>query len=423
MTSNHVDVLVVGAGAAGLIAAQRAAEMGARVVVLEKNERPGLKLLISGGGKCNLTHAGSIAEIRAAFRPTESRFLKAAFYRFFNADLVRVLNNAGIPTYSRPDGRVFPVEPRTARDVVAALEHGVAAAGAEIVTRVCVAGLSIEDGRVVGVRHDGAETRAESVVVAVGGSSYPATGTTGDGWKWAAAAGHKIVPLRAALAPIYLERAEPEWSGVALADVALRARVADSGREYARRDGDLLFTHKGISGPCVLDISREIAERMAGTGSAGIVEVDLAPAVDFEQVRETVRRELAETSNRPISSVLERFVPHRLSAALASAADVDPALRGHSLTAKALNRLVSTVKGWSLGPVRAIPLERGEVVAGGVSLDEVDAQTMRSKVVEGLYLCGEILDVAGPVGGYNLQAAWSTGYVAGESAAKAAITT
>ena len=409
---------MVGGGAAGLIAAKRAAECGAQVTLLEKNDRLGMKILISGGGKCNLTHAGTMEEICAAFRSSEARFLKPSFYRFTNDDFLDILHQSGMQTYVRPDGRVFPVEPANAKDVVAALEQAVSQVGVQIVTEAAVSGLIVEEGRIAGVRVGGRERRAERVIVAVGGSSYPATGTTGDGWRWAAEVGHTMVPLRAALAPLYLERVEPEWSGVALREVTLRARAQAGGKEYMRWRGDLLFTHKGLSGPCALGVSREIAERMAvGLLHGGVLEVDLIPDTPFEALQSQIRTELRDSPRKTLGSVVDRYLPDRLTTPFMATAGVEPQTRGAHLSAKALNQLVNTLKGWPLGGVRSVPLERGEVVAGGICLDEVDPQTMESRCVPGLFLCGEILDIAGPVGGYNLQAAWSTGYVAGQSAA------
>ncbi len=415
--TNGTRILVVGGGAAGLLAARRAAQMGASVTLLEKNDRVGMKILISGGGKCNLTHAGTMDDVRAAFRPNEARFLKPCFYRFTNDDFLDILHQAGMPTYVRPDGRVFPVEPANAKDVVAVLERETRGAGVEIVTGCPVGGLVVEDGRIAGVRVGEGIRRAQRVIVAVGGSSYPATGTTGDGWRWASEVGHKLVPLRAALAPLYLDNVAAEWSGVALRDVTLRARVGVEGKEYARWRGDLLFTHKGVSGPCALGVSREIAERMAhGLAGGGVVGVDLAPDTLFETLQSELRTELRDNPRRTVGSVVDRYVPDRLAAPFAASLELDMGTRGAHLSAKSLNRLVNALKGWPLPTVRSVPLERGEVVAGGVSLDEVDMATMASRIVKGLYLCGEILDIAGPVGGYNLQAAWSTGHVAGEAA-------
>ena len=410
---------MVGGGAAGLIAAKRAAECGAQVTLLEKNDRLGMKILISGGGKCNLTHAGTMEEICAAFRSPEARFLKPSFYRFTNDDFLDILHQSGMQTYVRPDGRVFPVEPANAKDVVAVLEQSVSQVGVRIVTEAAVSGLIVEEGRIAGVRVGGREQRAERVIVAVGGSSYPATGTTGDGWRWAAEVGHTMVPLRAALAPLYLERVEAEWSGVALREVTLRARAQTGGKEYMRWRGDLLFTHKGLSGPCALGVSREIAERMAvGLLHGGVLEVDLIPDTPFEALQSQIRTELRDSPRKTLGSVVDRYLPDRLTTPFMATAGVEPQTRGAHLSAKALNQLINTLKGWPLGGVRSVPIERGEVVAGGIRLDEVDPQTMESRRVPGLFLCGEILDIAGPVGGYNLQAAWSTGYVAGEAASR-----
>lgn len=415
---SQADVIVIGGGAAGILAAGRAAQRGAKVLLLEKNERLGLKILISGGGKCNLTHAGPMEEIRAQFRAPEARFLKPAFFRFTNTQFLDILHERGLKSYTRPDGRIFPVEPANAKDVAHLLTEYVEQSGASIRYQAAVGGLVIENDAIRGVRLGDEILRAPRVIVATGGSSYPATGTTGDGWRWLEDAGHTIVPLRAALAPLYLAEAQPDWSGVALRNIILRSRPALGAREMARWRGDLLFTHKGVSGPAALGISREVAERLADAPTTPpIVEVDLAPDVSFDELRDAFRQDLRNNPRKTVASLVAPTLPSRLLDPFLAQAEIDGTLRGAHLPAKALNKLVTHLKGWPLGAVRAVPLERGEVVAGGVSLDEVDTQTMESRIVRGLYLCGEVLDIAGPVGGYNLQAAWSTGYVAGESAA------
>ena len=408
------EVIVIGGGAAGILAARRAAECGATVTLLEKNDKLGMKILISGGGKCNLTHAGLMEDVRAKFRPNEARFLKPSFYRFTNDNFLQILHERGMETYTRPDGRIFPGEPANAKNVVALLTQYVTEVGVQIRTEAAVTGLIAEAGQVAGVVVNGLTLPASRVIISTGGSSYPATGTTGDGWKWLAALDHTIVPLRAALAPLYLMDAEPEWSGVALRDATLRARVGQGGKEFAHWQGDLLFTHKGISGPSALGVSREIAEREAGSA----VEADLSPGMTWEELQADLKKQILESPRKTVASITAPFVPARLLEPLLLAAGVSGETRGAHLTAKSLNKLVTTLKGWPLGAVRHVPLERGEVVAGGIALEEVDPQTMRSRLFDGLYLCGEILDIAGPVGGYNLQAAWSTGWVAGESAAK-----
>lgn len=406
------DIIVIGGGAAGMLAARRAAERGAKVMLLEKNDRMGMKILISGGGKCNLTHNGPMEDVRAKFRPHEARFLKPSFYRFTNQEFLQILHERGMATYTRPDGRIFPVEPANAKDVVALLTSYVEEAGVEVRYGAAVTGLAAEAGRMQAVQIGEETLQASCVIVSTGGSSYPATGTTGDGWKWLAALGHTIVPLRAALAPLYLADAEPEWSGVALRDCLLRARAGGGGKEFMRWSGDLLFTHKGVSGPTALGVSREVAER----DGVSAVEADLAPGQTWEELQADLKRQTHDNPRKSVASLAAPFVPSRLLEPLLASAGVAGETRGAYLTAKALNKLVTTLKGWPLGTVRYVPLERGEVVAGGIALDEVDPQTMRSHIIDGLFLCGEVLDIAGPVGGYNLQAAWSTGWVAGEAA-------
>jgi predicted Rossmann fold flavoprotein len=417
-------VVVVGGGAAGLIAAWRSASLGVETVLLEKMGRLGTKILISGGGKCNVTHAGPIEQVRAAFRPNEAGFLKGPFHRFTNDDFTGLLESEGMRLAAREDGRIFPVPPGDAKDVVAALEAVVRRAGVRIRLGAGVSGLVVDGGVVRGVLlADGSLMEAARVVLATGGSSYPATGCTGDGWRWVTGLGHTVRPLVAALAPMYLVESpgwSPQWSGVALRGVVLRARrVAEGGgvgKERMRWRGDLLFTHKGVSGPTALGVSREVAEALPELSTAEVdLLPDLAPAALSARLVEWGRL----FPRRLVSGFLEDLVPERLVAALLTAAGVGAEVRGAHLTAKERNRLVAVLKGWSLGQVRAVPLERGEVVAGGVDLSEVDARTMESRKVAGLHLCGEVLDIAGPVGGYNLQAAWSTGFVAGESAASA----
>lgn len=407
-------VVVIGGGAAGILAAWRAAALGAQVTLLEKNDRLGIKILISGGGKCNITHDGSVESLLTAFRPNEARFLRPSVYRFTNRDIVEMLTRRGLEVYTRPDGRVFPLH-GNAKDVVAILSGYLREAGARVRLGAAVSGVEADKQRVCAVRLGEERIESRHVVLAVGGSSYPGSGTTGDGWPWARALGHSIVKVRAALAPIFLEPAPPpDWAGVALRDCVLKARQA--GKEIARWRGDLLFTHRGVSGPTVLGISRVVAESQAA--GPVLLEADLLPDSAFEQLGADLRAWAHAHPRRRTSAFVEQVAPNRLVDAVLAAADVPPDTPGASFNRKQQNRLVAVLKGWSLGRAQHVPLEKGEVVAGGVALDEVDPQTMRSRRAAGLYLAGEVLDVAGPVGGYNLQAAFSTGYVAGETAAR-----
>jgi predicted Rossmann fold flavoprotein len=415
-----MKVLVVGGGAAGLIAAWRAASLGADVTLLEKGKRLGTKILISGGGKCNVTHAGPLEDIRKAFRPNEAGFLKPSFYKFTNTDFTKLLTDSGMELYTRPDGRIFPVAPADAGDVVEVLENLVRRAGVKIWLEAPATELLAENKTMTGVRlGDGKVLEAGRVVLATGGSSYPATGCTGDGWRWAEALGHTLVRLTAALAPLYLDPLPPEdRNGVPLRGCLLKARKLNPdgmpGKERMRWRGDLVFTYKGVSGPVALGVSREIAEALPDDS---LVEADFLPDEPLEKLTERLLVWTRENPRKSIAAFVDSVVPERLVGPVLASAGVEATSRGAYLTAKDRNRLALTLKGWSLGRVRAVPLERGEVVAGGVALSEVDSRTMRSRKVSGLWLCGEILDIAGPVGGYNLQAAWSTGFVAGEDAA------
>ena len=415
------DVIVIGAGAAGIIAAWRAATLGAKVLLLEKTVRIGTKILISGGGKCNITHAGSIEDVLKGFRPNEARFIRPACYRFRNDQIVEMLTDRGLQVYKRPDGRIFPVD-QTSKDVVRILGEYLSDSGVDVRFQHVVKGIERTDDSAFTVRCQLGEDEhifsAPSVIVCVGGSSYPNSGTTGDGWQWARSLGHSIVKVRAALAPMYLhlEDADPaERAGIALRDCILKARF--EGKEIARWLGDLLFTHQGVSGPTVLGISRVVAEKLPD-GPVSL-EVDLVPNKTFEALVDEVLALTTQHPRRLVANFVDDLVPSRLVLAILESASIPADTIGGRFDKKSRNRLVTVLKGWTLGIVRTVPLEKGEVVAGGISLEEVDPQNLRSNLVPGLYFSGEVLDIAGAVGGYNLQAAFATGYVAGESAAKA----
>lgn len=409
-------MVVVGGGAAGILAAWNAARLGARTLLIEKTERLGTKILISGGGKCNLAHDGPLEDVIRAFRPNEARFLRPACYRLPNHEIIRMFVDRGLEVYTRPDGRVFPVD-RTAKDVVDILESYLRDTRVVVWRETPVHDICAHQQRITGVNTARGEVQCPRVVLSVGGASYPKTGSTGDGYPWLRALGHTVVPIRAALAPAYMELdgTDPR-AGIALRDIVLKARIA--GKEISRWRGDLLFTHRGVSGPAVLGLTRVVAQRFAE--GPVTLEVQLAPDRTFEAWSEMLGHWRAEHPRRLITAFLEEQAPARLAEDLLSVAKIEnrPA---STLGKRDLNRLIGVLQAWPLGKVRAVPMEKGEVVAGGVELDEVEPHTMRSRLCSGLYLCGEILDIAGPVGGYNLQAAFATGFVAGESAARDAL--
>lgn len=407
----HYEVVVVGAGAAGLFAAWRAAGLGAHTLLLEKTERIGTKVLISGGGKCNVTHHGEVEELVRVFRPQEGRFLRPSMYRFTNRDVVNEVESRGIELYMREDGRLFPAH-GTAKDVVRALGEMLAESGAEVAFHQPVESVDRCEGGYV-VRTATQQVHARCVVIATGGSSYPKSGTTGDGWRIAARLGHSIIKPQPALAPIYLKDSTfVQLSGVTLRACTLKARQA--GKEFARWHGDLLFTHRGISGPTALHVSRDVAERLP---LPVMLEVDIAPDLAYESLGEDQQSWLGSHPRSSVQRWVELFTPKAFAEILLHRSGVSCQAFGSQISKRSRNQLTDLLKRFDLGEVLAVPMEKGEVVAGGVDLSEVNPQTLESNLCPGLYLAGEVLDVAGPVGGYNLQAAFSTGYVAGESSA------
>lgn len=397
-----------------MIAAWRAASLGARVTLLEKNPKLGIKLLISGGGKCNITHDGSVDDLLARFRTNESRFLKHSFHEFTNVQLIRHVNERGVETYVRDDGRIFPTSGK-AGDVVHALRRLMEQAGVEIRLETGVGEILREAEGMSGVRTEAGVIETRHLVLATGGASYPKTGTTGDGFRWMRELGHTIIPVRPALAPIYLDPTPPAaWQGVALRGCAVIAEI--KGKAVSSARGDLLFTHKGISGPSTLEASRDVFIALQKNSNVDIA-VDVLPDKTSVEVEANLRDEIISKGGRKSETLMELYVPQRLAPFVLNAAGVDGSVKGHQLKSGERRAIVQTLKRWKIGRVREIPLEGGEVTAGGVDLHEIDPRTMKSRVLDGLYVCGEVLDIAGPIGGYNLQAAFSTGFVAGESAA------
>lgn len=414
MSAGKHCIVVIGAGGAGLIAAWRAARLGATVRLFEKNNRIGIKLLISGGGKCNITHAGSMEEVRSAFVQREARFLKPSFFRFTNDDIIGMVEDEGVKTYPRDNGRVFPVSGKAA-DVVDALKSHLVRAGVEIHCGATVEELTGDDDGLTGVTVNRKYIPASHIIVATGGVSYPKTGTTGDGFRWARALGHTIVPLRPALAPIGVEPLLPaDWRGIAVRGGTLS--VFCGSRKVFEWNDDMLFTHEGLSGPAVLEVSRIAGEHVER--EPVFLHLDFVPGKEFQELDEELLELVSTNRAKRVGTLLEEWIPNRMIPYLLRHINLPAETRGFTLTRDQRRAVVGLLKAWNMGRVAHIDIKRGEVTAGGVSLDEVDPHTMRSRIVKGLYLCGEILDIAGPVGGYNLQAAFSTGYVAGESAAR-----
>lgn len=405
-------ILVLGGGAAGMIAAWRAACLGHAVTLLEANGRLGVKLRISGGGKCNVTHAGPVKELLAAFPKAQARFLRPALHAFSNEDLLALLRGEGVETYVRANGRVFPADrPGSASEVVAALEGLLRRTGVDVRFHARVHGLLGAEPRLEGlILENGTHLKADRYVLAAGGASYPETGTRGEILGILKGLGIPVRPWFPALAPIPLVRPRPEWEGVALREGTLHVRSGREGKRIAEFPGDLLFTRSGISGPAVLELSQEV--EAARRGGAAWLEYALSPA--SEASLEVELRELQPGNpHLAVRTWLQRFLPERLCAPAVIGLGLPADQRMKDLPREARRRLVALVRAFPLGEPGPVPLSRGEVAAGGVRLEAVDPHSMAVKGWENLRVCGELLDINGPVGGYNLQAAFSTGYVAG----------
>lgn len=410
------DILVVGGGASGMMAAGRAAELGADVLLLEKMPRLGTKLRITGKGRCNLTNVADLAEFIRHFGPN-GRFLYNAFSRFFVDDLRAFFERMGVPTVVERGGRVFP-RSNAAADVAEALRRYCQEAGVRVRYKRAVDRLLMEGGRVVGVGAGEVEFRARAVILATGGASYPSTGSTGDGYRLAASVGHTVVPIRPALVP--LETAEPwvpRMMGVSLRNV--RATLYVDGKAVASEFGEMLFTHFGLSGPIILTLSRHPS--LAGRPAPGMrieVGVDLKPALSDETLDARLRRDLDAHGKRAFRSIVKGLVPAKMVDVLVELSGVPGDKPAHQITASERARLFGLLRDLRMTVVGQRPLREAIVTAGGVALDKVDPRTMESRRVAGLYFCGEVLDLDADTGGYNLQAAFSTGWVAGESAAR-----
>ncbi len=407
-------VIVIGGGAAGLMAAGQAAELGAETLLLEKMKRPGNKLRITGKGRCNLTNVTPLSEFIVHFGPN-GRFLRQAFSRFFTPELVTFFEELGVRTVTERGGRVFPASDR-AQDVVDALVRWVGERGVTLRARLPVKQLLVEGGRVVGVLAAKRVYRADGVIVATGGVSYPATGSTGDGYQLVASVGHSIVPIRPALVP--LETAgdvAPRLQGLSLRHVTVRVWV--NGKKQAEVFGEMLFTHFGLSGPIVLSLSGRIVDALR-QGQGVVLAIDLKPALDERKLDARLLRDLDMHGKQQFRTLLEALLPRKLIPVCIDLTSISPYKVGHQITAQERRRLRTWLKDFRLEVTGYRPFAEAIITAGGVDTREIDPRTMASRLVEGLYFAGEVLDVDADTGGYNLQAAFSTGWLAGRAAAR-----
>jgi len=406
VTPEETDFLVLGAGAAGLIAATFSARCGVRTLVLEKGRQTGIKIRIAGGGHCNLTHDCSVRAMLAGFGAA-APFLEPSMKAWSPRAVRRHFERIGVPTYVGERGKVWPVS-RSAREVRDALESEARAAGAAIRLNTGAEAVERESGGGFTVRTPAGRVRCRRLLITTGGQSYPRTGTTGDGYRFAAALGHGLVEPVPALVPITVEdRWARELPGISLPGVRLRF-LGQDGKERGRSAGPLLLTHTGFSGPAALDLGGRVARH----GKPGVLEVDWQPDLAPEALDRALQT-AATRAHRSARDLLSPWLPERLARALAEVARLPHDRTTSQLRGEERRVLVQTLKATRLTVTGTLGFARAEVTAGGIPLDEVNPVTMASERAPGLYIAGEVLDYDGLLGGYNLQAAFCTGKAAG----------
>jgi predicted Rossmann fold flavoprotein len=407
MVSDTWNVVVVGAGAAGLLAAIRAAEAGGRTLLLEKNHKPGVKILMSGGTRCNLTHATDNRGIVEAFgRP--GRFLHSALAALSVDETIAFFEEEGVPTKIEETGKVFPVSNK-ATDVLAALLRRLERSGATLALGEPATGIEHAEAGFT-LKTSQRTLAARRLVLTTGGQSYPGCGTTGDGYGFAASFGHTIIRPRPALVPIIVADSwVAELRGVTLPDV--RVRILEGNVRLAERQGSLLFAHFGMSGPVILDVSRVVSghERPG----ALVLEIDFLPSVSESELNDCLCQRTAEFAKKQLASLLPAALPRRLAELLLVQAGLPADRKAAAFGRHDRGRLVHEIKHLRLPITGTLGFRKAEVTAGGVDLDEVDSRTLQSKIRADLFVAGEVLDLDGPIGGYNFQAAFSTGWLAG----------
>jgi predicted Rossmann fold flavoprotein len=404
------DVIVVGAGAAGLLASATAASRGLNVLLYERNSLAGKKLRITGKGRCNLTNNCRAEEVLESIT-NGGRFLHSALSGFAPSDVMELFESLGVPLKTERGGRVFPVSDR-AGDIADALWRRVSACGVEF-RRGRVTGVKVSGGAVSGVAAGEARERCRAVILCTGGMSYPGTGSTGDGYVIASRLGHTVTPLRPSLAPL-TARGDvcAGLSGLTLRNVRLRVHSAGNKKPLFDGFGELLFTHFGISGPLALSASAHMREP---EGAVYRAVIDLKPALSEDALDARIVRDFTKFSNKNFSNALAELVPGRMAPIIVKLSGIPPGAKVHSVTRAQRAVLLGLLKRFTLEITGARPIDEAVITSGGVSTREIDPRTMQSKLVRGLYFAGEIIDADAYTGGYNLQIAWSTAYAAGRS--------
>lgn len=408
------DLAVIGAGPAGMMAALRASECGARVIILEKNASPGVKLLMTGKERCNITNAETDARKFVEVFGKNGKFLLSALYKFGVEETLDFFHENKVHTKTERGNRVFPESDRS-RDVQEVFLRLIKKNGVMLRTGCRAKKIVHSEDEIEKIILDKGEVRAANYLICTGGLSYPRTGSTGEGYKWAKEMGHKITDPKPALTPVLVkEKWVKDLEGLSLKNVKLS--VYQKNKKRDDRFGEALFTSNGLSGPVVLDISKSIGKLLSG----GLTElvIDFKPALDTGVLDKRILRDLEENKNRAIKNILIYLLPKKLIPVVLKLAKIEPEKKGHSITKEERKKLRMFLKEFRLTVKGLLGFSKAIITTGGINLREIDPRTMRSKIMKNLYFAGEVLDLDGPTGGYNLQVCWSTGYLAGESAAE-----
>lgn len=405
-------VIVIGAGAAGLMAAGTAGERGYDVLLIERNDKVARKVMITGKGRCNVTNNCNLINDLIANVPTNGRFLYGAFSKFMPSDTIEFFEDMGVPLKVERGNRVFPVSDK-AVEIVDALNSFSQDAGVKRI-KGRVTELIIDSGRVRGVKtDDGEEYSADKVIVATGGKSYPLTGSTGDGYELAKQAGHTIVDLKPSLVPLNCHEGFcMDLQGLSLRNVEITVMDMDSYKEVYKDFGEMLFTHFGVSGPLILSASahmKDIRERKYE------IHIDLKPALSYEQLDKRIQRDFLENANKNFINALDALLPKKIVPVIVKLTGIKPSTKVNQVTKEMRAKLVNILKDLKVTVMSFRPIEEAIVTSGGVSTKEIDPKSMQSKLVEGLYFAGEVIDVDAYTGGFNLQIAFSTGVCAANS--------
>ncbi len=399
------DTIIVGAGAAGCMAAVFAARYGKSVMMFESGSRIGRKLRITGKGRCNVTNNSSTEEHMRNI-PVNSRFMYSAFSQFGAEETMNFFEELGVPLKTERGNRVFPVSDK-AEDIVSALERELRKTGVKIVKQP-VSSLILEEGRCCGVVSGGNEYRSGSVLVACGGKSYPGTGSTGDGYRFAESAGHTITELKPSLVPLVSgDKFCAELMGLSLRNVT--ARLYDGDRLIFSELGEMLFTHFGVSGPLVLSASSHIRQMQPGRYK---LVIDLKPGLSPEQLDARIKRDFAENLNRDFSNGIRKLLPAKLIPVIIRISGIEPERKVNGITREERRKFGELIKAFPVRISGFRPIEEAIITSGGVSVKEINPGTMESKICPGLFFAGEVIDVDAYTGGFNLQIAFSTAYSA-----------